>query len=560
MSYLLESLSRGLLSGLLEVFSRQIPEVGEPRAALEQRRVQSPTSADVANRCGVANLRDLRLREARRAFEAALAIDASNQVALLGLACVHDARGQMQDAEQTLARARANDAGDPAVAFGIGLCRERRGNATGAAAAYRRAVELCPRLRNAAERLAAMAMRRGDWEAAVGHYERLAALEPGDVDVLLTAGCLQLRVERPQQAVETFQQALLIEPEAEPDATVGAADRTDASELDHAITTLESLVERYPGVTEFRVHLADLYAKAGDDQNAVAQYHAALDLHPTFLEATVKLGTQHLRRERYADAAHSFVRAAELNDRLLVAFVGLGVAQRAANCRSDADATFELAGSLAPNSTLLFTESTRLALKTERRPRAAVFALPDDDPYGEDVDELLVEALRRYERTIQTRPRDASLRYRHGLLLRQLGRIDGAAQAFREAVASNPSYVKALIQLGIALREAGDEASAIEVFERVITPDAATIEMHYQLAMLYLQRSQFDLAVEQFERSVGESESERGVRETLALALQNAGMLDRATTTWNAICELSAGSEYFMGQPRFASRGLLDEE
>ena len=96
------------------------------------------------------------------------------------------------------------------------------------------------------------------------------------------------------------------------------------------------------------------------------QYRAAVVTQPNYLEATVKLGAQHLRQGRHADAAQMFNRAVELNDRLMTAFVGLGVAQHLCGREREAQATFDLAASLEPNSTLLFAETARLQLKSEQ--------------------------------------------------------------------------------------------------------------------------------------------------------------------------------------------------
>ena len=276
--------------------------------------------------------------------------------------------------------------------------------------------------------------------------------------MLLTLGNLQLQNGAAEEAIETFQRALLIEPESADDAIDAFGEIDDEVQLAHATDTLEKLVDKYPGVAEFRIQLGDLYVKAGDDEGAVDQYRAALELHPGFLEATVKLGTQHLRRQRYADAAQFFNQAVELNDRLLTAFVGLGVAQYTARRDADAQATFDLATGLSPNSTLLFSETNRLHLKSLRC-HAAIGLLPDadvEDAAGHD--QLLIEAVRRHRELLTNQPQRADLHYRHGMLLRQFGNVEAARSAFQQAVEIDPSYVRAQIKLGVTLRELGQSA------------------------------------------------------------------------------------------------------
>lgn len=543
MSYLLECLGRGLLGQLLDAFENQLPTSADDEVdALERRRDHAPTSTDLAVRLGVACLRNLRLVEARGAFEAAADLSSNAKPAMLGLACVYDELGQNAQALRFLSIAQAHDPSDPAVVFGIGLVNERAGAMEAAEANYRRAIELCPQLRNAYERLAALAVQRGELDEAVARYRQLSEMEPGDLDILLTLGALSLQVGEPRHSIEHFQRALLIEPESSDGPLEAVHAAAGEGRVRQAIDTLREMVDKYPGVAEFHVHLGDLYVRAGDDDEAIKEYRAALATQPNFLEASVKLGTQHLRQGRFADAAQSFNRAVELNDRLMTAFVGLGVAQHAVGREKEADATFDLAATLEPNTTLLFCEAARLQIRSEvarddeDEERIEAPARPRGEPSNE---ELLREALRRHRQALVNSPNYADLHYRYGLLLRQTEDFGGAIAAFRRAIEINPHYVKALIKLGICLKESGQTDSAIEAYQRALSLRQNYVDVHYQLGLLFAQRSRFDLAVEHFEHAVAGDGQNVAFRQNLALALQNLGMVDRASATWRSICELS---------------------
>ncbi|MEW6249453.1 MAG: tetratricopeptide repeat protein [Planctomycetota bacterium] len=538
MSYLLEVLGRGLLADLRAAFARQLPgPEGDDLERLRARHAASPDSFDLALRLGMACLRAGQLAEARTVLDRAAALNTQSPQPHLALACVHDELGQLPRALEQLAAAREIDGSDPAIAFGVGFCHERLQQSGEAEAAYSEALNLCPQLRNAYERLAALALQRHDWEAAISQYERLAEMEPGDLDVLLTLGNLYLQVARPLEAVAQYQQALLIEPDGHDSMLKPAEALAEDGRLTDAIATLERLVHKYPGMAPFHVRLGDLYGKSGNDVKAVEEYRRALETQPSFLEATVKLGTQHMRQGRFVDAAVTFNRAVELNDRLMTAFVGLGVAQHDAGRKQESLATFDLAASLEPSSTLLFSESTRLHLKSERGPGDGAAPDPDEDICGRDA--LLEEALRRHGQALAAAPNHADLHYRHGLLLRQLGRYEEAIAAFQQAVAINPNYSKALVKLAICLKECGRIDDAVAMFQRALRLDDSFVDVHYQLGLLFAQRNQFDLAVEEFERALALRGDNASFRANLALALQNIGMVDRAAATWHSLCELS---------------------
>ncbi len=374
---------------------------------------------------------------------------------------------------------------------------------------------------------------------------KLVELEPGDLDVLLTLGNLHLQARRPTAAVDQYQRALLIEPDNYSEADTDQEVPQHAGALEEAIEDLEALIQKYPGIAPYHVQLGDLYVKVGDDERALEQYTTALATQPHFLEATVKLGTQHMRQGRLADAALSFNRAVELNDQLISAFVGLGVAQHDCGHEQESLATFDLAASLEPSTTLLFCESMRLHLRAEqeRYPAGDELSDADDEDFEQEepgYDELIAEAVRRHEAALNNTPNHADLHYRYGLLLRQVGRHADAINAFRQAVTLNPTYAKALVKLAICLKEAGTLDEAIETFQQALRLEPGRmVDVHYELGLLFAQRNQFDLAAEQFEQAGVTSDGDPAFRENLALALQNVGMVDRAAATWQAMSELA---------------------
>lgn len=569
MSYLLEALGRGLLGQLSDAFESHLPTVDADIDEIESISTAN-TSAQTLQagvRMGMHYLHSLRLADARRTFEQLLELTPNKLQPALGLACVYDELGQNNETLRYLTMAQAHDPLDPSIAFALGYCLERAGNTDAAVASYRRAIELCPRLRNGYERLAAVEIQQRRFGEAIHWYERLVELEPGDLDVLLTLGSLHLHAGETERGIERFQRALLVDPDASDETDESLDKLCESGDADEALRAMECVVRRYPGVPEFRLRLGDMYRRVGDADRAMEEYRTAVKLEPNLLEASVKFGTQLLRMGRYADAAQQFNHAVELNDRLMTAFVGLGVAQHEAGRRREALATFDLAASLEPNTTLLYSEAARLQLRAAESERS----MPEDEDAGDseayaaaadgiDETDFLNDTIRRHEQVLLNKPHYADLHYRHGLLLRQVGRYREAIQAFRNALTINPNYLKALIKLGVCLKEAGADEEAIETFRRALILDTKFVDVHYQLGLLFAQRSQFDLAVEHFEHAVAGNTSSVAFRQNLALALQNIGMVDRAAETWRSICEMSRDTLPLMQRRESVLRKLAERK
>jgi tetratricopeptide (TPR) repeat protein len=544
MSYLLEALGRGLVQRLTAIFDLQLPRVaGDSAALLEERLSQSPKSLDLCMRLGAQYLRDGRLGEAQRVFQRAATLADCPRMPAIGLACVYDELGDGVRAVESLKRARGLDPRDPAIAFALGLCHERSGAIAAARSAYRSALSLSPTLRNAYERLAAIALREDEPDEALACYEELAEMTGDDLDVLLTLGALYLQNHRPADALERFQLALLVEPETDDPALPDVGATISENRLNAAIRTLERLVAKCPTVAGYRVRLGDLYARKGAAEDALREYQAALAIQPNMLEATVKLGTQHLRSGRILAAAHSFHQATELNDRLTLAFVALGVAQQRCGVPNEAQSSFDLAASVEPSSTLLMAETTRLHLRAVRggslRPDAAVEEDGGlyDGADAESVEATLEEVVQRHRRALAANRQQPDLHYRYGVLLRQCGRVEDARRSFEHCVRLNPNFTKAQIRLGLCLREAGARDASQACFERAVDLSPATIATHYQLGLLFTQPNKFDLACEEF--SASQSRPPGEFQAALENALHNLGLLDPAATTWRTLSALA---------------------
>lgn len=529
MSYLLASIGRGLVTSLEAVFEYElVGQPGDEQDGLRERLAHSPDSVDLTHRLALAALRAGRWREAQDVAEQARRLAPRSSKPLIVLACIRDRLGDVAAASAHLRDAGRLDPNDASIAFAEGLCDERLGRMSEARLAYGRAALNCPHLRNSYERLAALAIRERAWPAAIEQYEHLARVDPDDLETLLTLGALHLHAGRATAAVEHFQQALFVEPETDLDPV--PADLDDPDSLLRAIDDLQQTIRRQPGVAPLHVRLGDLFARAGNDEQAVAAYSAALETQPQFLEATVKLGTQHMRSGRLAQASHSFSLAIELNDRLTLAFVGLGMAQRAIGRIRESDATLDLAASLEPSTTLLFAEAARLALR-ESSPHL----------FQDDADERwLGEATRRAELLLSDAPNNAALRYRWGLLMRHAKRVREAAAAFEAAVGVHRGYARANVKLAICRRELDDFAGAIECFESALRLDDASIDTAYDLALLYARPDRFQLASEQFDSGAESEQACSTLGQNLTLLLESVGLVDSATATWEAIHDIAA--------------------
>ncbi|HVP13861.1 MAG TPA: tetratricopeptide repeat protein [Phycisphaerae bacterium] len=559
MSYLLEVLGRGLIAHLAGAFSSVLGMKSEDTTEeLRQAVERNPEDVDAWVRLGGRYLRDEDPIAARRIFLDVLAMDKTCLAARLGLACAFDDLEQTEVAIEQLRMAQKLAPADPAILFSLAYCHERCDDELEATNYYQDALSICPTLRNAHERLAAIFLRQEKIDLAIHHYTRLCELDPEQTDLHLTLASLLMKAGDYDGAVRRYEHALTLEPDNWTAHNDMVTAYEEAGLIREAIEHLHKMLDREPEQVETRLRLGDLYARIGNDAASTAQYGRAVELCPDFLEANVKLGTQHLRAGRYEEAGRWFSFGLELNDRLLSAYVGIGVAQHLAGRKEEALASIEMARNIEPNSTLLFSEVARMHLKAAAGHEANQFLSFADEAHPEvaggaeaaggaktrraDTGDLLSQQIDRLREAIGRNPNHADLHYRLGLLLKNRGQIEDAIKEFRQAVAINPTYMKAQVKLGLALAENDQIGEAVEALKRATDLHPEYVDLHYQLGLLFAQRHQFEMSVEHYERAVEGNPRNVAFQSNLALALQNMGLIDRANASWQIVADLAPTS------------------
>ena len=316
MSYLLELLGQGLQNDLGDLLDRYF-WAPQRRSAQDLQAIcaEHPDWPDVQFQLGLAHLRAVRLDEAIRCLRQACLHKPDYLAARLALAAAQEESGQTDQAIEHLKIANQTHPGEGPILFALGFCFEKLQRGQEAAEYYRDAIARDPSLSCARQRLAAVAVVLDDLDEAIEQYEALRNLEPEKVWIRTALAHLYYRSGAYPQSVDEFETAIAMAPEnwalVDDEVEALVAD----GNIREAIEKLHSLVAEQGSFADLQVRLGDLYAQIGDDEAALRHYHAALQIEPDYLEARVKLGTQHLISGRWEQAARRSVRSATSSTR-----------------------------------------------------------------------------------------------------------------------------------------------------------------------------------------------------------------------------------------------------
>lgn len=543
MSYLLEILGRGLdkdLSDLLDRYFWSPPS--QSLSQLEDCCRQHPDWPDIRFQLGLVYLRSMQIPEAIEHLSEACKYKCDYLAARLALASAYDQEGRSEKALDHLKIANQTHAGEPAVLFAMGFCLEKLRQPLEAAEYYRDTIAAKPYFLPARERLAAIATLLDDTETAIEQYQFLRDAEPEKTYLRAALAHLYHRDGSFDKAVEEFESAIAMEPENWALADDEVESLVAEGLIREAIERLHMLIEQQGEFADLHVRLADLYSQSSDDEATLHHYQIALDLQPNYLEAKVKLGAHHLLNGRWDEAAETFHNACELNDRVMVNYIGIGVAQAAAGRTAEAMNSFDLAATVEPNSTLLLTEMARLQLKASLADEFIKNFEPSNAPAATEIeldnDDLLHRQVERHGEEIASNPNHADLRYRYGVLLRSEGRLAEALEQFSAATEINPNYTQAVIKLGITQQELGQVEEAVQTFIKALDLAPAYVDLHYRLGLLYTNKREFEEAIKHMESASEGAPDNKQIRAALALSLQNMGLMDKAAATWRSLWKL----------------------
>jgi len=281
--------------------------------------------------------------------------------------------------------------------------------------------------------------------------------------------------------------------------------------------------------------MADVYSQWGKDSEAIACFEHAIRIQPNSLEGTIKLGTHYLRQQRFTLAAEQFNKAAEVNDEIVDAYVGLAKAQKLSGIETESIQTLSLASSIQQNSTLLYSESATLQFQS---------VLDENTIPQKESDKPIVlinDVIRAYQKQLKSCPSRPDVHYKYGILMMVENNLPMSISAFQNVLQLNPIHYRAFNKMAICNFDNGRPERAIEMLandEKQMAP--SLFEMYYKTSILYRDRKAFANAIKKLHLAKAIQKPQNSeIQANLEIILENLGLLDRAFTNWKRLEETS---------------------
>jgi tetratricopeptide (TPR) repeat protein len=443
-------------------------------------------------------------------------------------------QNNIQEASEQLQSVYLRQPSNTMALYALGYCQERMGRLSEALEFYQDCIKFKSHLQLPRLRMAAIYFQSGRLDKTIREYEMLTTEHPEDISAHVLLGNLYLLDGRAEQAIDTFNMAILSHPDnfRQDSPSEELQQMLDQGAYEEAVANIIELMEQTGPQPDLYLHLADIYSQMESTAEAVAYYENALRLQPNYLEAAIKLGTQYLRNHQYTLAAEQFNQAAEINDEIVDAYMGLCRAQYAAGQLDEAEQTFALGAAIQQNSGLLYSETALLYFQAAWDAHSILHG--DTEKKAVQMEDVL-EA---HKRQIAKRGGCADVYYKYGILLMSSGRYEEASGYFQKAVEINKTHYRAQTKLAMCRYETGRTEESLQLITNESPLETALLQLHYRTAILFCDQKQFARAMHHL-KAVFQQEDASDMYLNIELVLENLGLIDRTLSTWKQLSEIS---------------------
>lgn len=465
-----------------ELAARIDLETGEHRRLLDEidsGRLELPEPQKSAYR-GLAFAGLARPEEAAEAFAAALKHEHPPIAARIGLADIHTARGELDDAAALLDEVLAEQADNSEALFVLGRLQIRRGDYQEAVRTLARARKNAPAeltLRQHVALLAVLAEAQlvlGDADAADGTREALAKMVPEAPVVRLLAGRIAMARQDYSGAVAQLQRVVNVAPQIPVARFLLGVALFAQGNLNQAEVQLAQVIQQSPENLEARKILAQVRLRLDRPDEAAqvllpAQQSDGLDVQGSALlsAARLQLGDDAGAVETLQQAAAAHPDDHDLQLNLVAAYLRSGDSKKA----------LQLVNTIAADPADARQEGL-LVLSTAAAQGTAA-------------------AVAKMEALVAAQPKKASLLAFAGALHSQRGNYDRARTLLKQALEIQPDNETTLLNAARVEVAAGNPSGARGHLQRILTFDSKSVPARLALAELSVTAGDPDGAVKQ---------------------------------------------------------------
>ena len=411
------------------------------------------------------------------------------------------------------------------ILFLRGYCQELLGKNGEAIKFYQDCLKFKSYLQLPRYRLAAIYFKNGQLDKTINEYELLAKDFPDELAIFLTLGSLYLVCQNYEKAEKAFNNAILMTPDTL-DENDGKCNKLIANgKYYQALEMLELDISNQGETAPLIAKRAEILAMMGSFEESLQEYQRVVRTCPDFLEANIKLGSLCIKLNEREQAARYFLRAIEINDKIVDSYLGVARVLKQQNKISKAVTALSLAAAIQPNSSILLLETSRLMYSFENDSR-------DEDPELMPAEQIID----LHKEQMISDPQNTDNAFRLAMILMAVNKFGQSCTILRDILKINPFHWRAANLLAICYFELGQQQqTAIDFLPVPALADARILKIYYKTAILYCDKIKFASSLMNFTKHSEDNYAGFKNAESVSVILQDIGVLQRDEIMWDNI-------------------------
>ena len=523
-----------------------------------ERKLATPKAqADLLAMVGTAELQHNRRAQAQAAFEQALALDATNVSANLGLARLAAADQEWKRAAAAIdAALSAAPRNTEALVLKAALLAIQ-GESEAATKAYRAAIEASPAAMAPRLSLITHLIRQRAFETAATEVEALEKLAPKNVRALYAKAALLVEQRKWKEARETLQHVLARVPEHAPGLTMAGMAAFETGAYAEAESYLRKALLKAPNALIAKRVLAATHLRMGQIDVAMTEVGELLEAAPDDPRILTLAGEVHLANGDVDGAARHYERAKSARPDNVRVQTRLAQIRFAAGDASQGFSELEAAAAAATSSDEYQADLALIAAHLRQRQAEkaleAVGKLEKKQPNNPVTHHLRGLALLLKKDNAKARAsfeRALALRPTYMPAVGALARLDmrekkpeAAKKRFEAVLKKEPQNERALLGLAVLMRTTGAAQVEIEkLLKQSVAANPSSTAARIALVNFYLRARDHKSAVTAAHEANAALPSEPRIVGALGAAQLAAGEKRQAIGTLTRLAEMQPKS------------------
>lgn len=318
---------------------------------------------------------------------------------------------------------------------------------------------------------------KGQFEELLAKVKPLISLFPKTIELYNLQGASNALIERNGAAIESYDQAIKINPKyADAHLNKGSVLQKNG-EFDAAMESFNKALSINPYHSIAHFNMGNALNEKSELDASVESYKKAIKIKPDYAEAYFNMGIVLENKGELDAAMESYEQAIKIKPDYAEAYNNMG------NARKD---TGDLDTAI---------DNYKQVLKIKPNYEAACnnigIILTDKGEFDAAIDS--------YKQAIKIKPDYAEAFNNMGNALENKGELDAAMESYKQAIKIKPEYAEAYSNMGNALKDKAELDAAIDSYKQAIKIEPEYAEAHQSLGLAFLNAGRLKEGLDEYE-------------------------------------------------------------